>query len=127
MMADRESQVIARIAPGVATLDSGQWNALAGTDDPFVGHAFLAALEESGSVGEGTGWTPVPIIVEGENGGLAAAAPAYLKSHSQGEYVFDHGWADAFERAGGCWARHGRPCSPRSKPWSPRTACRPRM
>jgi predicted N-acyltransferase len=100
-MADRESQVIARIAPGVATLDSGQWNALAGTDDPFVGHAFLAALEESGSVGEGTGWTPVPIIVEGENGGLAAAAPAYLKSHSQGEYVFDHGWADAFERAGG--------------------------
>jgi predicted N-acyltransferase len=101
MMADRESQVIARIAPGVATLDSGQWNALAGTDNPFVGHAFLAALEESGSVGEGTGWTPAPIIVEDENGGLAAAAPAYLKSHSQGEYVFDHGWADAFERAGG--------------------------
>ena len=101
MMADREQQVIARIAPGVAALDSGQWNALAGTDDPFLGHAFLAALEESGSVGEGSGWTPAPIIVEGEGGRLAASAPAYLKSHSQGEYVFDHGWADAFERAGG--------------------------
>jgi predicted N-acyltransferase len=101
MMADRESQVIARIAPGVATLDPSHWNALAGTGDPFVDHAFLAALEESGSVGEGTGWTPAPIIVEGEGGGVVAAAPAYLKSHSQGEYVFDHGWADAFERAGG--------------------------
>ena len=100
-MADRESQVIARIAPGVAALDAGQWDALAGADDPFLSHAFLAALEESGSVGEGTGWTPAPIVVEGDGGGIAAAAPAYLKSHSQGEYVFDHGWADAYERAGG--------------------------
>lgn len=100
-MADREQPVIARIAPGVAALDAAQWDALAGTDDPFVSHPFLAALELSGSVGEGTGWTPAPIIIEGESGRLAAAAPAYLKSHSQGEYVFDHGWADAFDRAGG--------------------------
>jgi predicted N-acyltransferase len=100
-MADREAQVIARIAPGVATLDAGQWDALAGAGDPFVSHAFLSALEDSGSVGEGTGWTPAPIVVEGEEGVIAAAAPAYLKSHSQGEYVFDHGWAEAFERAGG--------------------------
>ena len=100
-MADRESQVIARIAPGVAALDAGRWDALAGTDDPFLSHAFLASLEDSGSVGEGTGWTPAPIYVESESGGIAAAAPAYLKSHSQGEYVFDHGWADAFQRAGG--------------------------
>src|SRR4029453_7882135 len=100
-MADRESQVIARIAPGVASLDATAWNTLAGTSDPFLSHAFLRALEESGSVGEGTGWTPAPILVEGESGALAAAAPAYLKTHSQGEYVFDHGWADAFERAGG--------------------------
>jgi predicted N-acyltransferase len=100
-MADRESQVIARIAPGVAPLDAGAWDSLAGQTDPFLRHAFLAALERSGSVGEGTGWTAAPILVEGENGALAGAAPAYLKSHSQGEYVFDHGWAEAFERAGG--------------------------
>jgi predicted N-acyltransferase len=100
-MADREHQVIARIAVGVASLDGGQWDALAETADPFISHAFLSALERSGSVGEGTGWTPVPILVESENGVLAAAAPAYLKSHSQGEYVFDHGWAEALERAGG--------------------------
>ena len=100
-MADRERQVIARIAPGVASLDAGQWDALAGRGDPFLSHAFLAALEQSGSVGDGTGWTPAPILVEGEHGALAAAAPAYLKTHSQGEYVFDHGWAEAFERVGG--------------------------
>ena len=100
-MADRESQVSARIAPGVASLDADQWDALAGRGDPFLSHDFLAALEQSGSVGEGSGWTPAPILVEGEGGALAAAAPAYLKTHSQGEYVFDHGWAEAFERAGG--------------------------
>lgn len=100
-MADRESQVVARIAPGVAALDAVQWDALAGDRDPFLRHAFLAALEESGSVGDGTGWTPAPIIVEGDSGTIAAAAPAYLKTHSQGEYVFDHGWADAFSQAGG--------------------------
>ena len=100
-MADRESQLIARIAPGVASLDAGGWDALAGEADPFLRHAFLTALEQSGSVGDGTGWTPAPILVEDEDGALAAAAPAYLKAHSQGEYVFDQGWADAFERAGG--------------------------
>ncbi|HJS40898.1 MAG TPA: GNAT family N-acetyltransferase [Sphingomicrobium sp.] len=100
-MADREQQVIARIAPGVAALDAGQWDDLAGTADPFLSHAFLAALEVSGSVGEGTGWTPAPIIVEGDAGRISTAAPAYLKTHSQGEYVFDHGWAEAFEQAGG--------------------------
>jgi predicted N-acyltransferase len=100
-MADRESQVIARIAPGVSSLDAAQWDALAGGGDPFLAHAFLSALEDSGSVGEGTGWTPSPVIVEGEGDAIVAAAAAYLKTHSQGEYVFDHGWADAFERAGG--------------------------
>ena len=59
-------------------------------------------LEASGSVGEGTGWTPLPILVE-RAGRTTAAAPAYLKTHSQGEYVFDHGWADAWERAGGAY------------------------
>jgi predicted N-acyltransferase len=100
-MADRESEVLARIASGVSAIGAAEWDSLA-SDHPFVSHAFLAALEDSGSVGPGTGWTPAPILVE-EEGGLAAAAPAYVKSHSQGEYVFDHGWADAWERAGGAY------------------------
>lgn len=101
-MADRETEVLARIAPGISGLDSAGWNDVAG-DHPFVSHAFLSALEESGSVGAGTGWTPAPILIEDDSGALAAAAPAFLKSHSQGEYVFDHGWADAWERAGGAY------------------------
>ena len=101
-MADRESQIVARLAPGVTALDPTLWDGLAGSGDPFLSYAFLTALEESGSVGEGTGWTPLPIIVD-EDGSPIAAAPAYLKTHSQGEYVFDHGWADAFERAGGTY------------------------
>lgn len=98
-MADRETEILARLAPGVAALDEAQWDALSG-GDPLLSHAFLAALEDSGSVGPGTGWSPAPIVIE-EDGRLLAAAPAYLKSHSQGEYVFDHGWADAWQRAGG--------------------------
>ena len=99
-MADQDQEIIARLAPGVSSIDSSDWDALAG-GDPFLGHAFLSALEESGSVGQGTGWTPAPILIEDDAGQIAAAAPAYLKTHSQGEYVFDHGWADALERAGG--------------------------
>jgi predicted N-acyltransferase len=98
-MADRESEILATIAPGVSTISAERWDALAGSADPFVSHAFLSLLETSGSVGPGTGWTPLPILVE-RDGRTVAAAPAYLKSHSQGEYVFDHGWADAWERAG---------------------------
>ena len=100
-MADRESEVLARIATGIAALDAGDWDTLAG-DHPFLSHAFLSALEESGSVGPGTGWTPAPVLIE-EGGSVIGAAPAYLKTHSQGEYVFDHGWADAWERAGGAY------------------------
>lgn len=69
--------------------------------NPFISYAFLAALEDSSSVSATTGWLPQHIAVEDESGALLAAMPCYLKSHSQGEYVFDHGWADAYERAGG--------------------------
>jgi len=99
-MADRETEIIAKIASGISGLNGVAWDRLAG-DDPFVSHAFLSALEYSGSVGPGTGWTPAPILVEDDAEHLIAAAPAYLKSHSQGEYIFDHGWAEAWERAGG--------------------------
>jgi predicted N-acyltransferase len=71
------------------------------THNPFVSHAFLCALEESGCVSAHAGWLPQHLIVEAANGQIRAAMPCYLKAHSQGEYVFDHGWADAYERAGG--------------------------
>jgi len=101
-MADRETEVLARLASGVSALDAAQWDALAGWH-PFVSSAFLTALEDSGSVGPGTGWTPAPLLIEDDHEKLVAAAPAYLKTHSQGEYVFDHVWADAWERAGGAY------------------------
>jgi len=101
-MADRETDIVARIAGGVPMIPAAEWDALAGDEDPFLRHAFLSLLESSGSVGEGTGWTPLPILVERE-GRTTAAAPSYLKTHSQGEYIFDHGWAEAWERAGGAY------------------------
>jgi predicted N-acyltransferase len=101
-MADRETEIVARIARGISDLPDGQWDGLAGQADPFICHAFLSLLEESGSVGERTGWTPLPVMVE-RDARITAAAPAYLKTHSQGEYVFDHGWAEAWERAGGSY------------------------
>ncbi|MET0361113.1 MAG: GNAT family N-acetyltransferase [Sphingobium sp.] len=95
------AEAVIRIHESVGEIDAAQWDACAGTANPFVSHAFLSMLEQSGSVGEGTGWQPLPLVVEGADGTILAAAPAYGKSHSQGEYVFDHGWADAWERAGG--------------------------
>ena len=92
----------ARIAPSVSSLPAAQWDALAG-GNPFMSHAFLSAMEDSGSVGPGSGWSPAPIVIADAAGRLAAALPAYLKSHSQGEYVFDHSWADAWHRAGGSY------------------------
>jgi hypothetical protein len=89
-----------RLVQGIEQIDAGQWDACAGADQPFLGHAFLAALEASGSVSRRTGWLPLHLIVEQE-GELLGCAPMYLKSHSYGEYVFDWGWANAYERAGG--------------------------
>jgi predicted N-acyltransferase len=99
------SDASVKIVPSIAEIDAAQWDACANPDpqvfNPFVSHAFLKALEESRTVGRTTGWVPRHLVVEDERGAVAAAAPAYFKSHSQGEYVFDHGWADAYEQAGG--------------------------
>ena len=76
-----------------------RWDALAGEHNPFVEHAFLSLLERSGSVGPGTGWEPVHVVVE-EAGELVGAAPCYLKDESYGEYIFDWSWAEAAARAG---------------------------
>jgi len=96
-----DGAITAEVGRSVAALDADQWNALAGDANPFVSHAFLSLLEASGSVGRGTGWTPAPITIKGADGRLVAALPSYLKSHSQGEYVFDHNWAQALENSGG--------------------------
>ncbi|RGP38242.1 GNAT family N-acetyltransferase [Pseudotabrizicola alkalilacus] len=88
-------------------IDAAEWDAVAAPEqasgrpvDPFTTYRFLSALELSGSTGTGTGWTAHPLVLR-EAGRLVAAVPMYAKGHSQGEYIFDHGWAQAFERAGG--------------------------
>jgi uncharacterized protein len=93
--------IVARVGEGVASFDAAAWDTCAGDANPFVSHAFLSALETSGSATVKTGWQPVPLAIDGADGSLAGVLPAYVKSHSQGEYVFDHSWADAYEHAGG--------------------------
>lgn len=101
-----------RAVPGIGQIPAAEWDACATspetvsagdeTHNPFTSHAFLSALEDSGCVSRKTGWLPLHVAVE-QAGRLVGVAPCYLKSHSQGEYVFDHGWADAYERAGGSY------------------------
>ena len=103
-MGDIDAPVI-RVVSRLADYDAAQWNACAHPADtpynPFLSHAFLMALEESGSASADTGWLPQHLVVETPAGDSLGAMPLYLKSHSQGEYIFDYGWADAFHRAGG--------------------------
>jgi len=95
--------IVARLAEGVSSFPAEDWDRCAGGGDPFLSHAFLSTLEDSGSATARTGWQPLPIAIDGPDGRPDALMPAYVKSHSLGEYVFDHGWADAFERAGGAY------------------------
>jgi len=110
----------AKIKPSVASIAQDQWDGLAGADNPFVSHAFLTAMEDSGSIGPGTGWQSAPLVIESEAGQLLAAMPSYLKGHSQGEYVFDHGWADAWHRAGGDYYPKLQICAPFTPATGPR-------
>ena len=80
--------------------------------NPFISHAFLSALEQSDSAVARTGWSGAHVLIEDEQGRLEACAPCYLKPHSMGEYVFDHGWADAYERAGGSYYPKLQVCVP---------------
>lgn len=89
------------VLPAISAVSAPEWDACAGPENPFLSHDFLNALEESGSVRAQTGWLPRHLAVNDRDGRIAAAMPLYLKGHSQGEYVFDWGWADAYERAGG--------------------------
>jgi hypothetical protein len=100
-MADGGERLTVRIVEQLAQVPAAQWDACAGVDNPFVSHAFLQALEESGSVTSETGWLPQHLLLEDDGGKLLGAVPMYLKNHSHGEYVFDHGWASSYEHAGG--------------------------
>jgi hypothetical protein len=91
--------MLARQHTSIDQLDRQAWNALAGTDVPFLRHEFLAALEHTGCVGPHSGWTPAYITLH-DDAGLAAAAPAFIKSHSYGEFVFDFSWAEAYTHLG---------------------------
>ena len=99
------------VLAAIDEVDPAEWDACAGlgagdlsaagTGNPFTAHGFLSALEDSGSAAADTGWLPRHLVVRDDGGRLVAAAPLYLKSHSYGEYVFDWGWAEAYQRAGG--------------------------
>jgi predicted N-acyltransferase len=94
--------LVVRTVSSIAEVPARAWNACAEPyRNPFILHEFLSALEESGSATAETGWLPRHLLLEDARGALIGCMPCYLKSHSQGEYVFDHGWADAYMRAGG--------------------------
>mgnify|MGYP000014707818 FL=1 len=103
-MPDGRDSLAVKVVSRIAEVPAAAWDACAG-GNPFVSHAFLDALEESGSTTADSGWLPQHLVLENPNGGpgneLLGCAPLYLKSHSYGEYVFDWNWADAYERAGG--------------------------
>jgi predicted N-acyltransferase len=103
-----QAEIEIRVLESLAQIAESDWDACACPEakdggrplDPFTTHRFLLALEQSGSVGRGTGWQP-QYLTAYQDGALIACAPLYAKSHSQGEYIFDHNWAHAYERAGG--------------------------
>jgi uncharacterized protein len=120
---------VVRVEPSISAVDAGAWDACANPDsavyNPFVAHAFLKALEDAGCVGRRTGWVPQYIVVDDAGGGIAACMPAYVKTHSQGEYVFDHGWAEAYQRAGGQYYPKLQVAVPFSPVPGPRLLVRP--
>lgn len=124
MTSDPTSLTLA-LHPRITEISAGEWDACAGNDNPFISHAFLSALEESGSTGPRTGWLPQHLALRDPSNQLVAVAPLYLKTHSYGEYVFDHGWAQAFENAGGQYYPKLQVASPFSPVTGPRLLRRP--
>ena len=108
----------------IAEIPAAEWDGCAGGENPFVSHAFLSALEDSGSAVDGRGWLPQHAALRDGDGRLLGCAPMYAKSHSQGEYVFDHGWADAIEQAGGDYYPKLQVCVPFSPVPGPRLLLR---
>lgn len=124
-MPDGAPELTLRLHPAIAEIPAAEWDACAGDDNPFVSHAFLSVLEDSGSASARTGWLPQHAALRDPEGRLLAVAPAYAKSHSYGEYVFDHAWANAFERAGGRYYPKLQVAVPFSPVPGPRLLARP--
>jgi uncharacterized protein len=124
-MPDESGQLTLTLHPAIADIAASDWDACAGQDNPFVSHAFLSAIEDSGSANARTGWLPQHAVLRDAEGRVVAAAPMYAKSHSYGEYVFDHGWAHAFERAGGRYYPKLQVAVPFSPVPGPRLLVRP--
>lgn len=100
LMAMDKNALSVSLVNGLDAVPAAAWDGLGTGDNPFISHRFLSALEKSGSVGDHAGWRIMHLLAH-QGGGLVGAIPLYLKSHSQGEYIFDHGWAEAFMQAGG--------------------------
>jgi predicted N-acyltransferase len=99
-MPDGAATLTMSLHAAIKDIDPADWDACAGDGNPFVSHAFLSAVEDSGSASPRTGWVPQHAVLRNEAGTIVAVAPVYAKTHSYGEYVFDHGWANALERVG---------------------------
>ena len=150
-----ETELRIRIVPSIADVEAAAWDACAAGDpqlnashedhlssredklptelltrgyvnNPFVSHDFLSSIEDSNSVGARTGWQPRHVLLEDNDGVLLGAVPCYVKTHSRGEYVFDHGWAEAFERAGGSYYPKLQVAVPFTPVTGPRLLTRPR-
>ncbi len=124
-MPDGAEPVTVSLLGAIDDVSAEAWDACAGPGDPFVSHAFLSALERSGSAVPEQGWQPQHLVVPDRDGGLLGAVPLYFKSHSYGEYVFDWGWADAYERAGGRYYPKLQVCVPFSPVTGRRLLVRP--
>ncbi len=124
-MPDSGESVSVKVTSSIAAIAPEQWDACAGDDNPFVSHAFLLAMEESGAAGAEAGWAPQHLLLEDPDGRLIGCVPCYLKNHSYGEYVFDWGWAEAYERAGGTYYPKLQVSVPFSPVSGPRLLVRP--
>jgi predicted N-acyltransferase len=100
-MPDSGEAITVKLSERIDEIGETAWDSCAGRDNPFLTYAFLHALEASNSASAETGWLPQHLVAEDSCGRVVGVVPMYLKSHSYGEYVFDHGWADAYRRAGG--------------------------
>ncbi|WP_114964843.1 GNAT family N-acetyltransferase [Alkalilacustris brevis] len=131
-MPDTDASIEVTVVPGIGAIPAAEWDACACPEtadgglphDPFTAHRFLLALEESGSVGPGTGWSPRHLVAR-QGGEAIAVAPVYLKGHSQGEYIFDHNFAHVWQRAGGQYYPKLQCAVPFTPATGRRLLCRP--
>lgn len=111
----------------IERIPAAEWDACTGAENPFSCYAFLAALERSGSASAATGWQPCHLVARDPDGRAVGVCPAYIKDHSFGEFIFDWGWADAFERAGGRYYPKLQVSIPFTPVTGPRLAVRPEV